>query len=80
MLDLLRLTPMTEIQSLYVTTMQTSAESLLGCLNDILDFSKVILHCFKISLLFVSVTQGVPQYQRWRGKVSKMVGIEGDLR
>lgn len=42
MLDLLRLTPMTEIQSLYVTTMQTSAESLLGCLNDILDFSKVI--------------------------------------
>ncbi|GAQ89700.1 sensory histidine protein kinase [Klebsormidium nitens] len=41
MLDLLRLTPMTEVQSLYVSTMQSSAESLLGCLNDILDFSKI---------------------------------------
>lgn len=41
MLDLLRLTPMTEEQCLYVTTMQSSAESLLACLNDILDFSKV---------------------------------------
>ncbi|GAQ78570.1 histidine kinase [Klebsormidium nitens] len=41
MLDLLRLTPMTEEQSLYVTTMQGSAESLLACLNDILDFSKI---------------------------------------
>lgn len=41
MLDLLRLTPMTEEQALYVNTMQGSAESLLACLNDILDFSKV---------------------------------------
>jgi signal transduction histidine kinase len=32
---------MTEEQCLYVTTMQSSAESLLACLNDILDFSKV---------------------------------------
>jgi signal transduction histidine kinase/DNA-binding response OmpR family regulator len=41
MSELLATTPLSDRQSMFVETIRTSAESLLGIINDVLDFSKI---------------------------------------
>ena len=61
MLSLLQDTALTAVQHSYVTTAQTSAESLLMLINDILDLSKIESGKLKIEAIPFELTQSVEE-------------------